>query len=94
MVGKIVLSAAFVAIVVVPGFMFLDRQSRISQCEDAIKRQLRAPASFERVDFERNGLKMRMVFDAANGFGAPLRGRAYCYWDLQDSTPDAFIETI
>lgn len=63
---------AFLAIMILPGRMHL------SECEDAIKAQLKAPSTYERVDYQQAGPLLMIQYDAQNSFGVPLRGSGVC----------------
>lgn len=62
----------------------MDQRRDLALCEDAIKAQLKAPATYQRVEFS-GVLKpdYRITYDAQNSFGVPLRGSGYCTVDAK-----------
>lgn len=65
----------------------------LSQCEDAIKAKLKAPATYKRVaatDCKQPG-RCEIDFDAANSYGTPLRDRADCF--LTKSGASVFLKS-
>lgn len=61
-------------------FWFATGQHRkeIALCEDAIRATLKAPSTYQRIDASDRDPPYRIVYDAQNSFGVPLRGAGYC----------------
>lgn len=55
--------------------------SELSRCDAAIKDQLKAPATYNRVSptwWNATSSVTHIEYDAQNGFGVPVRGRGTC----------------
>ncbi len=54
---------------------------KLGACEDAIKEHLKAPATYERIDYTDYRQSLRITYEAQNSFGVPLRSSGYCRID-------------
>jgi len=71
------------ALIMVPTLLLLAGCSRaVTACEDAIKRELRSPATFEQVQATsytlENSVSVTIEYDASNAYGTPVRSTAHC----------------
>ena len=63
------------------GFAWYSSERPIWVCERAIKDDLKAPSTYRRISAEGSGNFYIIVYDAANSFGIPIRGKGSCYID-------------
>lgn len=64
----------------------------LALCDDAIKTTLKAPATYVRVEAPSDRRSSyRIVYDAQNSFGAPLRSNGFCTID-SDGTSATWVE--
>lgn len=75
-----------IAFALLGGFLLSTRYSdllKLRACDSAIKAELKAPATYNRVSplflEVLSGQSVDMIeYDAANSFGTPIRGKGYC----------------
>lgn len=57
----------------------------LKKCDAAIQATLKAPSTFRRISYNGSGsdgdYSFTISYDAANGFGVPIRGRGRCFTD-------------
>ncbi len=63
--------------------MALPERQDMALCDEAIKATLKAPSTYRRIEGPgtyrvANGSRYMIEYDAANGFGVPVRGRGNC----------------
>ena len=63
-------------------FIFIYEDPRVSACKDALRVKLKAPSTLEianvSTDFDGSPGDVTIAYDAANGYGAMLRGHIKC----------------
>lgn len=71
-------------------FYFSPERLALKKCDAAIQATLKAPSTFHRVSYDGYGVdgdySFKISYDAANGFGVPIRGTGACRADKSSST--------
>lgn len=79
-----------IALIAVGAFYFSPERLALKKCDAAIQATLKAPSTFHRVSYDGYGVdgdySFRISYDAANGFGVPIRGTGDCRADKSSST--------
>lgn len=60
---------------------FSPEQASLRACEVEIKSQLKAPATYKRVEAQAFTSMVSVTYDAANSFGVPIRSSGFCSVD-------------
>lgn len=76
--AKIWLALGFAGLLIGGLIFLIVRDPGLSLCDEAIKAQLKAPSTYERISASGPRGSYRIEYDAANSFGVPLRGQGYC----------------
>ena len=85
--GPIICALAFFAS---PLFIWMGlramENNHLSPCDDAIKAQLIAPATYERIASSGIGNMHSITYDADNAFGVPIRASGNCWIEGDTAT--------
>lgn len=66
----------------VAGYYLFSPSERAKRlCDDAIRAEIRTPASYDRIDAFVSDGYVSITYDAQNGYGAVVRGRGRCSLD-------------
>jgi hypothetical protein len=60
-------------------FYFGPTPSGLRQCDEAIKAQLKAPATYRRISGDGSYGIFNITYDAENSFGVPIRSKGMCF---------------
>ncbi len=71
------------AMIAALAWYFTGTQRSLRLCDDAIQAQLKAPSTYSRVSHNDFGgsTMIKIIYDAENSFGVPLRSEGYCNLD-------------
>lgn len=77
------LALPVLALVLLSPFLFYQfiHHGRLATCDDAIRRTLKAPSTYRRIDASDDGNLIEIEYDAENLFGVPLRSKGTCLLD-------------
>lgn len=85
------------AIWLVPIFLLTGcDKPEVKNCEDHILSKLRSPSTYKRIEYSGTDVPypkadrhhVRIVYDAANAYGTPVRDTQICVFGLKDGKPD------
>lgn len=82
LIGAAIASAAFASYLYFQnrdsGGLLASDDPETSRCEYIAIKQLKAPSTYKRINSTHFGDDVYVQFDAANGYGTPIRGNAHC----------------